>query len=258
MKKSQKKNRVILSLAGICVVVAVVFVASVIVAHGCSYNDSCYGNYGSYGSYNYYQPANSYSGQYQYPPSEPVVTPITASCYAQPVSTYVGSAVEWMSSVSGGTSPYSYNITWAGDEGLSGHGSSISKTYNIPGSKSASMQIISGGQSIAVNCSTSVNVMAQALNNISYGNYGGYGNYGNYGNNNGYNNYNNYGNYGGYNGYNNYNGNGNYGNSNYGNYGGYNGYNNYGGYNGYGSGYNGYNGSNYGYNSGFGTPVYQY
>ena len=175
MKNSRKIAYSILSVAGICAVVAVVLLTSTAVAHGsygCNY-------YGCTQTYNY--------GSYQYPPSQPTMSPLTATCYASPLSTYVGNTVIWSSSVSGGNG--SYNITWNGDEGLSGYGSSISKVYSYAGMKNASMTVVSGGQSVSVNCSESVNVTAPSY---SYSYPSSYpSTYNNYYPSNNYNNYNN-------------------------------------------------------------------
>ncbi len=231
-----------LSIAGICAVVAVVFLTSAIVAHGCSTSDPC-SNYDTY----------SYGSAYQYPPSQMIVSPLSATCYSQPISTFVGTSVQWTASVTGGVFPYSYNITWIGDEGLSGYGSSISKVYSTPGSKTASIQVISGGQTTAVNCSNSINVMLRTTaDGFSFGNYN-YGSAGNnnYQNNSNYNGYSNYNN-NGYSNYNNYNSNNNgYSNYNNSNYNGYNSNNGYNSYNGYGNNYNQYSGYNGGYQNNY-------
>ncbi len=179
MTKSQVIKHSILSITIICVVVAVVFLASTITAHGCSYYDNSCGGYAP-------APIYSYGSSYQYPPSQPIVSPIIATCYSQPLSTYVGNTVQWTAQVTGGVAPYSYNITWIGDEGLSGYGSTISKVYNSIGTKNASIQVISGGQTVAVNCSNSINVSDQSYsyypnyynnnNNYNYSNYSSYTN----------------------------------------------------------------------------------
>ena len=75
-------------------------------------SDTLYGNnYGSYGSNSYYGgsygggcsscggynyvPTYSYSNMYQYAPSSPIISPLTATCYSQPISAYVGSSVQY-------------------------------------------------------------------------------------------------------------------------------------------------------------------
>ena len=100
--------------------------------------------------------ASAYS-TYLYNYGYPVTSSLVASCFASPASTYVGSTVQWISSVSGGVG--SYSISWSGDEGLSGYGSTIAKVYSYAGIKNATMIVTSGGQSLSVSCSNPVNVM---------------------------------------------------------------------------------------------------
>ncbi len=162
-----------ITIASICAVVAVVFLASTTVAHGCSYYDT----------YCSQTPLYSYTGTYQYPYVQPNISPLIATCYATPLSVYIGGTAQWGSSVSGGAG--TYNITWIGDEGLSGYGSTLTKTYYSPGQKSASITVVSGGQSVSVNCSDTVTVSGTAAAGYGYN----YSNYNNYNTNNGYSNY---------------------------------------------------------------------
>jgi hypothetical protein len=106
-------------------------------------------SYGGYGSASY---GSSYGSSY-YPPVTNPVSPLRVSCYPSTASVYAGNTVVWNTSISGG-STYSYNVTWAGDEGLSGNGTSISKTYVNPGTKNASVRVVSGGQTATANCSS--------------------------------------------------------------------------------------------------------
>jgi hypothetical protein len=106
--------------------------------------------------YNYYNnyPQNNY-GQLQ------------VSCYPMPLSARTGDTVSWVASAYGGNN--SYNYTWSGTDGLSGYGSSISKTYYSNGYKNASVTVISGGQTVSKNCDGSVNVYSDTYyNNPSY------------------------------------------------------------------------------------------
>ena len=161
MKNTRIIKYSLLSIASICAVVAIVFLTSASVAHGCSAYDNFCGTV----------PVNNYTGSYQYPIVQPSVAPLYASCYATPLSIYTGGTTQWASSVTGGIG--SYNITWMGDEGLSGYGSVITKTYYNPGSKSASITVLSGSQRVSVNCSTTVNVTG-ASNYYNYNNYNNY------------------------------------------------------------------------------------
>lgn len=74
------------------------------------------------------------------------------SCYANYSSVGTGDLVTWRASAYGGNG--SYHITWSGTNGLSGTGSSATIRYNSPGSKFASVTVVSGGQSISQNCSS--------------------------------------------------------------------------------------------------------
>lgn len=122
--------------------------------------------YNTNGSYN----TNSYNGSTYVTPvvtnttpiynyngyTNTTVAPLYVSCYPTPTGITVGNSVTWGSSVSGGNG--SYYITWSGSDGLSGNGSTISKTYYSQGSKNASVTVTSGGQTLSQNCSGSVNV----------------------------------------------------------------------------------------------------
>jgi hypothetical protein len=74
------------------------------------------------------------------------------SCYPIYSTIDIGSTVIWRSSVYGGNG--NYYISWTGTNGLSGNGSSISTSYNSPGTKSASVTVTSDGRSANANCST--------------------------------------------------------------------------------------------------------
>ena len=127
MKNKKTITYSLLSIAGICAVVAIVFAASAVTAHGQMY----------------YQPS-----YYQ--------NSIIGSCYSNPTSVSVGGTVNWYARATGGNGVYTF--TWTGDEGLSGFGSSILKNYYNPGTKYASVIITSGNQTTTVNCGNPVNV----------------------------------------------------------------------------------------------------
>lgn len=77
------------------------------------------------------------------------------SCYASPTNNVTGSQTTWTATVLGGGGPYTYS--WSGTDGLSGSGSSINKTYNTAGTKSATVTLTSGGTESA-SCSTEIAV----------------------------------------------------------------------------------------------------
>jgi fimbrial isopeptide formation D2 family protein len=68
---------------------------------------------------------------------------ISISCQPNKTSAQVGESVVWSSQVSGGCGDYSYS--WLGSDNLSGTGSSVTKTYNSTGTKSAMLTVHSDG-----------------------------------------------------------------------------------------------------------------
>jgi hypothetical protein len=114
--------------------------------------------------YNYNNPvtpiyAYNYPPVY-YPPQQTYYSPLQVSCYSMPLSANVGDNVSWVANAYGGNG--SYNYSWTGTDGLYGYGNQISKIYYTPGYKTASVTVISGGQSISKNCDSSTNIYGQA------------------------------------------------------------------------------------------------
>jgi hypothetical protein len=85
---------------------------------------------------------------------------LTASCSVSPSSITTGGSATWTASPSGGTGSYTYS--WTGTDGLSGSGVSVSKTYSSAGTKTGSVTVSSGSQSITQNCGNSLTVVAPA------------------------------------------------------------------------------------------------
>lgn len=81
---------------------------------------------------------------------------LSASCSVSPTSVLVGQPVTWTAAPSGGTGSYSY--AWSGTDDLLGNTQSITQTYTTAGSKSGSVRVTSGAQSLNANCSNSVTV----------------------------------------------------------------------------------------------------
>lgn len=75
-----------------------------------------------------------------------------ASCYSNPTTGDVGDTIHWRASVYGGNGDY--NVTWSGTNGLDGDGTSITKRYNSPGTKNASIRVRSGSQTLTRNCNS--------------------------------------------------------------------------------------------------------
>lgn len=97
------------------------------------------------------------------PQPQPAPQPLSVSCYATPSSINAGNTTTWYTSVYGGTGSYSYS--WSGTDGLSGGASSVSRTYYNPGTKSASVTVTSGNQTVSRSCSNSVSVTGDYYNN---------------------------------------------------------------------------------------------
>lgn len=112
-------------------------------------------------------------------------SPLGVSCYSNPSTGPIGTNVIWGASPYGGNG--NYNINWSGNDGLSGSGTSIYKSYYNTGSKYASVTVTSGSQTITQSCSNTVDIY-NYNNNNNYNN--NYNNYDPYYNNNYYNNYN--------------------------------------------------------------------
>jgi len=137
MKNKKTITYSLLSIAGICAVIAIVFAASAAVAHGQVYG------------YPYYQ------------------YPIVVSCNAAPTSVNTGDAVNWYANATGGTG--SYTFYWSGDEGLSASGANIMKSYFNVGMKYASVTVTSGNQTVTKACTNSVYVSAPYyVNPVNY------------------------------------------------------------------------------------------
>lgn len=82
--------------------------------------------------------------------------PLVGSCSVAPTSIMTGQAVTWSSTASGGTGVYTYS--WSGTDGIGGATQSITPSYSTAGTKTASVTIMSGVQSILVPCSNSLSV----------------------------------------------------------------------------------------------------
>lgn len=88
--------------------------------------------------------------------------PSSVSCVATPRIVEVGRSVNWRAAVEPSTPPGggSYSFTWSGDDGLSGTGPSITKTYDSIGVKNATVLVGGGVQELA-SCSVTVKERAR-------------------------------------------------------------------------------------------------
>lgn len=114
-----------------------------------------------------YIPASCEGGVCMYPGGHPCYTdadcapsppPLVASCSVFPGIAKVGEVVTWSASASGGSGSYSYS--WSGTDGLSGVTPSVRKAYSSVGTKTGSITVTSGGQTVGpVACRNSVEVI---------------------------------------------------------------------------------------------------
>ncbi len=81
-----------------------------------------------------------------------VQNPIDAYCTVSPSNPNVGDSVTWSAHVSGGNGNVTYS--WSGD--VSGSGQNVSRTYYSQGTKNATLNVYSNGQSISRNCNVYV------------------------------------------------------------------------------------------------------
>lgn len=79
---------------------------------------------------------------------------LTASCSVSPASALAGESVTWTAYPEGGTGSYSYS--WSGTDGLSGDAKFVTPAYTSAGTKSASVTVTSGVQSVTALCASSV------------------------------------------------------------------------------------------------------
>lgn len=87
------------------------------------------------------------------------VPQLSVSCYGTPSNARINDSVAWVAQVSGGNGSYSYS--WSGSDGLSGGGQTISRFYGTGGSKIATVNVVSDGQSQSASCSIFVQTPVQ-------------------------------------------------------------------------------------------------
>lgn len=83
------------------------------------------------------------------PPAPPPPT-FNANCAASPASIQVGGTITWTATATGGIGSYTYN--WTGTDGLTGSTALVAKQYTTTGTKSATVQVVSGTASTTVQC----------------------------------------------------------------------------------------------------------
>lgn len=91
------------------------------------------------------------------PPPPPVIPTLNGSCSVNPSSVTVGGTLNWSATASGGNGSYAYS--WTGTDSLMGNSNSVSKVYPNAGTKTGTVTITSGSQSITKTCSAVVNTL---------------------------------------------------------------------------------------------------
>ncbi|MEI6042285.1 MAG: hypothetical protein WCQ00_01835 [bacterium] len=136
------------------------------------YDNSYYPSYYSDYSYGYSSGCSSCStGGYVYTPApqivyvpntpvvQPIVTPVynnlTASCTINPNNVYLNDSVTLSGNAAGGNGSYSY--FWSGSDGISGSSQVITGRFTSIGSKTVSLTVTSGNQSVTRSCNAYVN-----------------------------------------------------------------------------------------------------
>lgn len=98
------------------------------------------------------------------PPPGPV--PLTASCVVSVGANKINIPVTYSSVVSGGTGSYSYS--WSGTDGLSGTSDSVTTSYLNNGTKTATVTVTSGSETITSNL-CSVNIIPDTITGCTFG-----------------------------------------------------------------------------------------
>ena len=87
--------------------------------------------------------------------------PLVATCTPKRTQIFVSHNLTWNSNVTGGVGNYRYE--WSGTDNLIASTSSVTITYTTLGIKTASLFITSGTQSLTINCTSAVDVIAPVI-----------------------------------------------------------------------------------------------
>lgn len=88
------------------------------------------------------------------PPPPPSGSALDGSCSANVSSANIGQQVTWQGTASGGAG--NYHFFWSGDDKLVGITQSVTKSYTTPGTKSTTVQIVSGATNVVRTCSVEI------------------------------------------------------------------------------------------------------
>ena len=89
------------------------------------------------------------------PPKPPKTETLDASCTVNPNNVDVNDTVTLAATATGGTGTYQYY--WSGSDGLSGSSQVITGRFTTPGTKTVSLTVTSGTQTVTRTCSAYVN-----------------------------------------------------------------------------------------------------
>jgi hypothetical protein len=91
-----------------------------------------------------------------------------AYCVANPTNAGINQNVTWTAYVNNTNGYYgSYSYSWTGSDNLYGNGQSISRSYNTPGFKTATVTMYGNGQTITATCNTNINGVLATQSNVT-------------------------------------------------------------------------------------------
>lgn len=95
--------------------------------------------------------------------SDSLSVPLSVSCAPNRSSAAIGENVRWNASVFGGSGGGLTTYTWSGDESLSGSTATVNMTYSTEGTKTASVRVTKGGESVLQYCGANVTIQDAPL-----------------------------------------------------------------------------------------------
>ena len=91
-----------------------------------------------------------------------------AYCVANPTNAGINQNVTWTAYVNNANGFFGgYSYSWSGSDGLFGNGQSISRSYNTPGFKTATVTITGNGQTVTTTCNTNINGVLANQSNVT-------------------------------------------------------------------------------------------
>ena len=91
-----------------------------------------------------------------------------AYCVANPTNAGINQNVTWTAYANNANGNFNnYSYSWTGSDNLFGNGQSISRTYNTPGFKTATVTMYGNGQTITATCNTNINGVLANQSNVT-------------------------------------------------------------------------------------------